>query len=263
MTAFTLGDVVIGGALGYAEHITPTGTHVQELDILDDLGSRMRCNGITFAPDGTMFTAHGDPLGAEDYDPHDVVWMPNGSGLLVILARTNNTALLRLYDPVSHTVTATWTGLALDTGWTPTQMLKLDVLCDSRTVYYTDRGRTIFRYDLQESVQLSHFQQFAAESPYAYAAFKLRRGGEIIVAVTTSGNGPRNAVCLDKDPLYHWTDEINPPGVYHVFKRLTEDGSMVLQHSVQLTPTGSAEVFSLGCYMNPCSLPRVWGQVIG
>lgn len=270
MVAFLNGDLVIGGAHGYLDHmrvVSGTPTHIQEIDAKDDLGNRMRVNGLTFSPQRVLFAALGDPAGLKDFDPHDVVWMPNGSGVLTLLARTNNTAVLRLYDKTTHTTLRTWTGLTVDAGWTPARYLKMDIMCDSRTVFYTDRGKKIRRFDLEAAsgagAMLSDFADLGA-APYIQGALKIiRRTRDVIVAQTASGNGPLNGVALDPHNK-HWVDEINPPsGVYHITQRdNTTHLPTGLQYTVRLTPTLSSEITSLACCFSPCVSPFGFTTVI-
>jgi WD40 repeat protein len=275
VVAITRGDVLIGGSLGYVEDITRTASFVQYIEAFDDLGNPLRITGITFSPAGEPFFTHGDPDQLTDKDPHDVVYLsknPNTGqpGLAVLIARLDDTLELWTYDLDSNVV-HTYTGLAVDAGWAHADYTKIDVLCDSKTILYSDRGRTIFKYDLTGSgTQLGNASQLDVGDPYIYAAFKvIRPGQEIVVAKTASGNGPRNAICLDSDRISLWTDEINPPGDYHVFRRMLADGTDGPTYesvTVSLAPGvggvgNNGEVFSLGCYYNPCLQRRhvfVW-----
>lgn len=256
MTAFSPGAITIGGSLSYAEHITPAGTFIQHIHLTDDLGRDMVVNGMTFDSVGNMYAALGVP-GGSDYEPHDIVWMPDNSGLLVIIVVGGDVQLWK-YAMNGTTVLDTWTGLDKDTGWDGTQLaqrLKVDIACDSTTVYYTDGGLSLFKYDLNTSAQLTPWDVLSS-SPYRYHAFKLLQRTlpqEIISAMTESGNGPQRALCLDADGDKHWTDEINPSGDYHVYRRANSDGSALSNHVVSLDPADTNDlIWSLACYYNPC-----------
>lgn len=257
MTVFTLGDVTIGGALGYAEHIDPiTGTRIQHIHMTDDLGRDMVVNGMTFDRQGNLYSALGVP-GGSPYEPHDIVWIPTNAGLLVIVDTDGTETGVELwkYAMDATTVLATYS-VEVDAGWTPKKRLKLDVACDGHTVYYTDQSRTIFKYDIAGSgTQLTPFDVLT-DDIYSYCAFKLLNGDGpdiLIVAMSNAGNGPRRALCLDKNKLYNWRDEINPPGDYHVFKQQRSDGADVLSHVVSLDPgDANDKIWSLACWTNPC-----------
>lgn len=258
MADFLPGDILVGGAYGYAEHLRADGaTFVQHLELPDEFGAiPTRVNGITFSPSGEAFFALGDPDGAADNDPHDVVYVPSvPPKLAALIAKSDDTANLITLDLLDGAVLTTYTGIDVDAGWTRDRYLKLDVGCDGRTVYYTDQGRTIFRFDLATGSQLTPFAQLAPDSPYVYAALKLRRDGDLIVAMTDSGNGPRNGIAFDKDNLHIWVDEINPDDEsYEILKRLQTDGDgNIATHTVSLDPAAvNDEVTALGSYVTSC-----------
>jgi hypothetical protein len=269
---FRFGDVFSGGSNGFVEVIHRDGLAAfpHYLDALDDLGNRMLVPGETNKPStGDLFVCLADPAFATDYNPLDLVYLPNNSGLAVLIARLTDTLELWVYPfnvdgtlgtPVTHA------GLDTDAGWDHTVPCKLDVFCDSRHVLYTDRGDTVFAYDLQTGTQLAPFLTLSGTDAddYDENAFKIiRPGKDIVVAETTSGNGPRNAVCLDSDKLSVWRDEINPPGAYHIFRgNLSDglDGPTYLAHTVDLGGVND-QVWSLACWYSPCPVRRqvfVW-----
>lgn len=257
MVALNPGDIAIGSEHGYVEVITSAGVFVQHLDAVDDLLNRMRVNGLTFDEDGNIYYALGPVVqGSRDFIPHDVVYMPDGSGLLTIIARSNNTVILRKHGLVLGQLIQEWSPIQVSSDWTRDRYLKLDIACDSKTVYYTDRGLTIYKYDLETSTQLDPFKTLSATEGFRFNAFKLLYDGEVITSKTNGGNGPRNAICVDSSQTSAWTDEINPPdGTYYIFKRLISDGSDVSSVQVNLTPnpaTSNDEVTALACNFFIC-----------
>lgn len=267
---FNRGDVLIGGEFSYAEHIEPlAGVYQQHVRWEDDIGRDMVVNGQTFDQRGNAYAALGAP-GHSDYEPHDIVWMPNDSGLLVIIAVGTDVQLWK-YNLDGDTVLQKWIGLSKDASWVPqddNKRLKVDIACDSTSVYYTDQGLSVFHYDLNTSTQKANWDTLPASSNYRYNAFKLiqkTNPQQIVAAMTTSGNGPQRAVCLDGNKTKHWTDEVNPPtpGLYHVYKRelaTTSTGEMVLSHVVSLSPSDDNDkIWSLACYVNLCGarVPQV------
>lgn len=290
-------DLLAGGPLGWAETIRNV-LHIDWTYGYDN-GSEdayvgaadhpMRLTGITFSPSGTAYFSHDDITQLSDYAPHDITYLTrnpntNRPGLAVLIARMNDTLELWTYE-LDRTFVYAYTGLQVDTSWKayrgpddsrPDMRLpycRLDVLCDSRTIYYTDMGRTIFRYDLNGAgSQLANFAQLGTEAHHCYASIRvLKPSGDVLVAMTTSGHGPRNALALNKDRTF-WADEIHPPdGFWDIFERSLVDGLEVLDASappVGITyrprldknnPTVNAEVWSLATWFNPC-IVSVGGQ---
>jgi hypothetical protein len=238
-------DVLAGGALGYMDHLSTLGVHLQHIEVFDDDAHPLRVNGIAVSPAGEIFLAAGDPEGTRDNDPHDVAYVATvPPKLATLVARSDNTMELWTLA-LDLTLIEKFTGLATDSGWTRDRYGKLRVGTDHDTLYYTDRGRTIFRWSLEDGVQLPHHVQLPLDSPYVYAGFDLDDAGDIVIAVTEDGNGPRNAVALDG--LAVWTDEVEPDdAIYHVLKLSALDFSDILTYPVSLSPAGAnAEITAL------------------
>ncbi len=261
MPDFRRGDLIVGGNRGYfAQHrpqrpVALETPLVQHVAVVDDVGNPLRVNGAVFSPAGDLYLALGDPAGLADQDPHDVAYVSKSPGYLaVIVARANDTAELRKYTLGGEQVAA-WP-VATDAGWTRERYLKLDVDCAGTIAYYTDRGRTIFRFNLDTGAQLAPFAQLPAGSGYVYADFQLMPTppGGLVVAMTGTGTGPRNAVALDVDGRTLWTDEINPSDArYDVFRRSLADGTDLLSFPARLDPEGTNdEVTALACSYHPC-----------
>lgn len=253
MVDFVAGDVVIGGEYGYAEHINTSGVHQQHITLQDDNGNLMKVWGATFTPQGDAYFALGALDSYEDYTPHDIVYIPgtNPVQFLVIIGRTDDTIELRKYDADGN-ILATYLGLNRDTDWAHETPLKMAVACDGHTVYYTDQGRTIFRYDITGSgTQLADFAQLAVGSPYIYAGIDIQPDGDLYVAMTVGGVGPKRDVTVGGiDNI--WTDQVNETPV-KVYKRSITDGSEILNHEVSLSPSGdNDEVLALAAYYYGC-----------
>lgn len=268
MVGLVDGDIIIGGELGFAEQTRPGSnsvSHIQNISAKDPFGNILRVNGITTNEDGEVFMALGDPANVMDNDPQDIVWIPDGSGLLVIIAKTNNTAQLWKYNLAGVKIQQ-W-NIQVDTGYTRlgTSLLRLDIACDAESVFYTDMGKTVFQFNIRTGVQGSNFLRLADASPYVYAAIKIHPESGVVVAMTPIGNnggaGPRNAVCIDADATNLWTDQtITTP--YKIYKRLDVNGGPSITYADNINGTNT-KVWSLGCYAHFCSPtgPLVWTHV--
>ena len=224
------GDILIGGDVGFIDHIRADGTLVDQLSLPDEGGEPVRANGIDIGPDGTVYLAKA-PSGAGTAVPHDVAYIPDGSGVLRIVQTTPGVAELWKYDASDGELLKQWS-IETDDGWT-TGLMRLDVAADSSTVFYTDSGRTIFRFSIGPGVpdaerQMEPFDQLPVDSPNIYAGFTLLPDGGLVIAMSKTGDGPRNAICLDGSRTAFWTDEVSPTGEYHIYKRdLDANGDMI------------------------------------
>lgn len=292
MTAIARGDLVVGdGALGWSEIVSKLAAFAQYLQTYDDAhldnagggedvqDHPMLDAGITFSPSGHLYISCDDPKAQSDYAPHDIVWLPRaheGAQLAVLIARIDSTLEIWEYNQNLDNPIQKHTGLDVDVGWDHTRYTHLDCLCDGRTILYTTQGKTIFRYHLDDG-QLPPLTALGSEAHHIYAALKVLKPSErILVAMTSTGHGPRNAICLDSNGTSLWHDEINPPdSIYHIWKRLIVDGSLINDVSqgvpegkftVSLKPGvagvgNNAEVWSLACWLrNLCAAPG--GQIL-
>src|SRR5581483_3997147 len=228
MTDLAPGDILIGG-LGHIDIIHPNGT-LERRPIVDALGKPLQVNGIAVSPSGHYQFA-ASPPGETINRPHDIAYLPDGSGYIEIGQASPRSAQLWKFDLAGNRV-GTWT-IETDDGWT-TGLLRLDVAPDGKTVYYTDSGRTIFRFDIGTDVgpQLTPFAQLPTDSPNIYAGFTLLPDGGLVIAMSKTGDGPRNAVCPDADPTMFWTDGVDVDGQRAIYKRKLADGSDVLSYPV-------------------------------
>lgn len=251
MVNFNPGEVCIGSAHGFIQHISAAGTTLQQIPINDDQGLPIKIFGITFSNDGEMFTC-GGPAGGSDYMPNDIVYIPNGTGLVVIIARLDNTAELWHYD-LDGNVLDTWV-VDTDDGWEG-EPLKIDIACDSETVYYSDQLYTIFSFNIATGLQGTPLAQLATNSDYRFNAFKLLPDGGFVVNKTNTGNGPKNAICLNVDKTTTFVDEVNPTDeTYSIWKRNISNGAQTLEVPVSFNGIND-EVSALGCYYSACAFP--------
>lgn len=259
MVDFSPGDVVIGGAHGYAEHINSSGVHQQHIELRDDEDNLMKVWGACFDKDGAAWFALGQIDTYEDYTPHDICYIPGTNDpkqFAVLVPRLDDTLELWIYqeDGLGDLeIVDVLTGLDTDTGWDHETPCKLAVACDGDTVLYTDQGKTIFTYSITGGQQ-APFAELDPSSPYIYGGIDIDRDGTVYRAMTTTGIGPRRDVSLGSSE-HLWADQINESPV-RVYKRLKADGEEVLNHEVSLSPDDdNTEVLSLAAYYYPCFTP--------
>jgi hypothetical protein len=255
------GDVFVGGNYGYVTQHRKSGIFwpvVQYIAIVDDEGNQLCPNGLDVGPDGELYTAEGDPDGLADNDPHDVAYVTSDPPkLAAIIAKADDTAEIRTYN-LDGVLQNTW-NIEVDEGWTKTNMLKIDVACDGFTAYYTDRGRTIFKFNIETGTQLANFHQLDEDSEYIYADLALLpatdSGDILIVNMTNLGNGPRNAVAITYNG--YWSDEVSPAdSSYEVFLRDLDNANDLESFTVSLSPDDdNDEITAIAVYYDVCGFP--------
>jgi hypothetical protein len=248
-------DVLVGGSLGYLNHRDGNGVSLGYVAAFDDqtVPRPLQVNGITVTPTREFYLALGDPTGEADEDPHDIVYVDTATPTVAALvAFASNT--LQLWRLTTDGAIISKVSVATEPGWTRDKIARIDIGCDENTIYYTTRQKTIFRWDLAAGTQMPAFDTLPAESPYIYAAFKRMKNGDFIVAMTSGGNGPQNAVALDATGF--WTEEVAPADeVVHVFKRHYDDGSDLLSFAATLDPSGTnGEVTALAVPYEVCAV---------
>lgn len=259
------GDVFIGGSHGYIEKVSSDAIHLTWLECRDIpvTGNLMKVWGVTVGPDGEPYSAL-EPMtgGPYDYVPHDVSYDYANDRLVVILARTDDTALIRIYD-LDGVLVSEFAPIDVDTGWVNSTPLKIVVDCDGVIAYYTDMGDTIFRFDLVAEVQLAPFREQPVGSPYVFGDLDIFNSEEIVVNETGSGHGPLRAAALGNND-YVWADRINPSdGIYRAWKIRTLDHLDTLNYTVALTPSGlNDEITTLAAYYLRCETPVVTGLIV-
>lgn len=254
--AALLGDVFVGGGLGYTERIKRDGTHLQLIHETDDLGNNgevwgQTISGITGHRYSTLGVLGTDGTGNT---PHDIAWCPDDSGHFVAIVPTAGSLKLYKYNlDATAVIGGPWT-LAVETGWT-SKPVKIDVACDSDTVYYTMQGKKIKRFKVSTTTQLADLQTLADSSPYIYGDLRVLNNKQVLVAMTDTGVGPRRGIALANDPdlgVVVWIDEVNTT-TFHVYKRKSIDGTSVLSVLTKLDPANkNAAAFSLAAYYVRC-----------
>lgn len=262
-----MGDVFIGGGLGYTEHIKSDGTFVAMIHETDKFGNDAEVWGQTIrGTTGDRYSA----LGVKDTDgtentPHDITWCPDDTGFFVAIVPSSG--LLKLYKyniAATAVIGGPWT-LATEAAWT-SEPVKLDVACDSVTVYYTMQGKLIKAYNTSTSTQLPDFETLAPSSPYIFGDLKILNDRRVSVAMTDTGAGPRRGVAVTSDPVYGtvvWIDEVNPVADYHVYKRKLVDGTAILSVATQVTAGVNGPTFSICSYYKRCTRARTFGIIVG
>lgn len=267
MVELVKGDIVQGGQRGYYQVIHADGTHSAMVQVLDNLGEPTQ----TYVMGATVRGTTGDvytvstPNPLQPNTPHDVDWVTDDSGLLIAMVPSAGVLKFRLYDFAEPpNLIHEWTP-AIETGWQQ-QPVKISVACDKRTVYYTSSLFKIKRYDIGASggtgAQLTDYKTLPASSPFRYGGLRVLPGEngderDVVVATTRTGNGPSRALALADDRKSFWTDEINPPGQYHIIKwRLSDRTQLqtVVIRADDATPTpANDKTLSLASYYNPCA----------
>lgn len=147
--------------------------------------------------------------------------------------------------------------------------LKVDIMCDSTTVLYTDSLYSVFTYDLNTSQQKPKFTSIDTNSNYRLCAFKIISDTGIEINMTGSGDGPKNALCLNSDGTTLWTDEVNPIDKYRAHKRRLTDGSNLITIDANVNPASDTDdktdvIYSLGSWYHFCHQVSVisWAQTV-
>lgn len=274
MTSLNHGDIINGGSKGYYQVLDSVGTHRTMVQVLDDGGNPTQTYvmGVDVrTKTGDVFTVSTpDPLQANT--PHDVCVLPNDAGILVAVVPSPGVLKFRLmsFDEPA-TLIHEWTPAA-EAGWAQ-QPVKISVACNSRTVYYTSSLYKIKRYDIGANsgagAQLTDYQTLPNNSPYRFGAIRVlpeeaADEQDAVIAMSLSGNGPIRGLCLASDGTSFWTDEINPPGQYHLIKWRLSDRTQLATAVTRADniPTND-KTLSLASYYNPClAARRSWGKVV-
>lgn len=264
--AFAPGDLAIGGIHEYVEVADPLGALKQMLHVLDDEGvnSQVYITGEAFrVTTGDLYTTSTPDMALAN-TPHDVDWFSNDTGLLVAVVPAAGRLIFRKYDFAEPAnILDEWDPIPVEVGFGQ-QHTKISLACDNRTVFYTQRGHRVMRYDLVDRAPLLDYQVIENSSPWIYGGLRILPGetgddADIVIAMTLSGDGPSHAVCLAADRSTLWADEVNPAGSYRILHYNLLDtnfdgfgdliGSAVTHADVG---SGNDETWSLACYYNPC-----------
>lgn len=110
------------------------------------------------------------------------------------------------YDYDDGHIIKKWTNnIRTDSDWSQGSV-KISVACDSTTVFYTDSGKSIFRYDLNSSTQLADYDVLSDDSPYLYGGIRVLSTDLSTRTVDSNGLevGPVVVVAMTK--TRYWTE---------------------------------------------------------
>lgn len=276
MSLFVPGDLAVGGVHGYVEIIHKDTTFAEMVHVTPlstGAGDQPFITGVTFrTKTGDLYTVSTPDLTAANC-PHDVVSFPNDTGLLVAVCVTSGQLDLHKYSYANPPVLLdSWTSIPVEDGWT-NALTRIDLACDSRTMFFSQQGHRLMRYDLVSRAALDDYETLPDDSPYIYGGLRVLPGGSgdnrrVIVAMTLTGDGPQRAVCLESDRTSFWVDEINPSdGVFHVQKRKIADRALITSVETRAdeatpTPTNDATL-SLASYYTPCGAAFEFAHWLG
>jgi hypothetical protein len=275
MAAFDPGDIADGGtneyiAIYHADgsfsqvvHVTDTGT----ITGASSSGPQTLVTGVTFRPPTDELFSVSTPSMALANVAHDIDWIPNDAGLIVARVPAAGQIQLIQYDFDDTIIGGPW-NVAVPPGY-GRQHVKISVACDSDTVFYTTQQKVVKRWSLA-SGQLSDYWTLPSSSPYIFGGLRALSNAsgvgdnrDIVVAMTQTGRGPREAVCLDSDGISLWSDEINPTGNYRILNWLLSEatvdgfGDLVGSLPVQTDSGGLVgRTLALACNYNPCRVAR-------
>lgn len=245
MVGFSAGDIFVGDRYGYVEHRQQDGTFIQLLSTLYncEFSECFEVWGLTMDREGSLYALTGESVltpppiiekfgvdgisqgvfgdapfvgwdGGTGTDfPWDVVWNQYDNSFLCLIVHdgygTQELHIWRL-DSDGHK-TNDW---QVDfEGDLPDAMIsrpgKIDVACDGHSVYYTFQWHKIKCFDIQSETQQADFATLSGSSPYEFCAFKCLPNGGIVVNLTATGEGPRDALCLNSDGTTFWSSIVN------------------------------------------------------
>ena len=219
----TYGDIAIGGRHGYVQILDADGELKDFVQQTDDRGRELpNVMGVSWDEQhGHLYTAI-TPHPSMPYTPHDIRWLPDGSGLLVAVVPEAMKLEFRRYSCEGELLD-TWPNIRTDQGWAK-EHVKIDIALDNETVFYTDSMRTIFTWNL-ETGRNEEFASLENGSRYIFSAVRIvpTAGGEVaLVTAMSLGPGPRLAIALRLDGTV-WADEKHG-GVWQATRRWLDNG---------------------------------------
>lgn len=280
MAAFDLGDIASGGTHEYitiyhADRTFSQNVHVT--DLLTASGIQSYVTGLTFRPPTSELFAVSTPEWGLPHMPHDVDWVPNDSGLIVALTPSSGVLQLVKYSFDGAIIAGPWT-VEAPAGY-GTQHVKISVACDSTTCFYTTQQKVVKRFNIATGTQMTDYWTLPSGSPYIFGGLRalpnesgIGDDRDIVVAMSLTGTGPREAICLDSDKISLWSDEVNPTAGYRILNWLLSEtsvdgfGDLVGNLPVEADSGGLVDrVLALACNYNPCARRRLIGftTVIG
>jgi hypothetical protein len=263
---FSVGDVFAGIGNGRFNHFSPTGTLLETLNDGQVGGGQNATTGMCFDPAGNMygtninansmskFSNNGTLLAATfgtfNATPESCLIINNGSTMFV--SEVEGTGdILKLNLPAG-TQAANYNTARSD--W-------IDLAADQCTMFYSDEGSTIHRFNVCTNTALADFVTVGGANFYALrilpngdvlvaAAGSVRRfnsgGTEILPAYTASGETFFFALNTDPDGTHFWSGGITTGQIYKF--NLTPVGPPVLTFSSQIATGGGTILAGLAIF---------------
>lgn len=262
---FSVGDVFAGVGRGKFNHFSPTGTLLETLDDTQAVGSgEDATTGMCFDPAGNMY--------GTNLDKNTMSKFSNNGTLLAATFGTFNSlpeSCLIINGNTMFTSEVGGSGDILKLNLSGTQLANydsarsdwIDLASDQCTMFYTDEGSTIRRFNVCTNAALPNFVTVAGANFYALrilpngdvlvaAGPSVRRfnsaGTEILPAYTASGETFFFALNTDPDGTHFWSGGIITGQIYKF--NLTPVGPPVLSFSSQIGTAGGTILAGLAIF---------------
>ena len=274
---FSVGDVFAGVGRGKFNHFSPTGTLLETLADGQIVGSGQDATtGMCFDPAGNMY---GTNLNANSISK----FSNNGTLLAATFGSFNNApeSCLIVGGTIMYTSEVLGTGDILKLNLSGAQLANydtprtdwIDLASDQCTMFYSDEGNTIHRFNVCTNTALTNFVTVVGANFYALrilpngdvlaaAGPSVRRfnsaGTEILPAYTATGETFFFALNTDPDGTHFWSGGITSGKIYKF--NLTPVGPPVLSFSSQIATAGGTilaglAVFGENIVSNPTPTP--------
>ena len=273
---FSVGDVFAGVGRGKFNHFSPTGTLLETLDDTQAVGSgEDATTGMCFDPAGNMYGTNLDKSTMSKFSN-------NGTLLAATFGSFNGgpESCLIINGNTMFTSEVFGTGDILKLNLSGTQLANyntprsdwIDLASDQCTMFYTDEGPSIHRFNVCTNTALPNFTNVGPNfyalrilpngDVLAAAGASVKRfnsaGTEITPAYTASGESTFFALNLDPDGTHFWSGGIGTGQIYKF--NLTPVGPPVLSFSSQIGTAGGTilaglAIFGENIVSNPTPTP--------
>ena len=262
---FNVGDVFAGIGAGRFNHFSPTGTLLETLIDGQAIGfGQDATTGMCFDPAGNMY--------GTNIDANSMSKFSNNGTLLAATFGTFNASpesCLIVGGTTMYVSEVTGTGDILKLNLSGTQLANyntpradwIDLAADLCTMFYTDEGPTIHRFNVCTNTALADFVTVPGANFFALrilpngdvlvaARDSVRRfnsaGTEITPAYTASGEAFFFALNLDPDGTHFWSGGIQTGTIYKF--NLTPVGPPVLSFSSLSASSGGTILAGLAIF---------------
>jgi hypothetical protein len=260
--AFQLGDVFAGIGDGKFNHFDPAGALIETLDDGQTAAGENATTGMCFDPAGNMF--------ATNVRANSMSKFSNDGTLLAATFGTFNAqpeSCLIVGGETMFTSQVARTGDILKLDLFGKQLANYDVrrsdwidlAADRCTMFYTDEGSTIHRFDVCANTALKDFVTGGG----GYFALRILPDGSVLVAATAAvkrfspagvevasyvaaGESWFFALNLDPDGTHFWSGGIRTGTIYKF--ALTPVGPPVLSFGAQVADSGGTELAGLAVF---------------